>query len=107
MISDTELMEAIEGLQADALRHWIDQGWVRPQHDEDTLRFDPADVARVRLIYQLHVELSIEENSLPVVLSLLDQLHAARRALRTLAGAVDAQPEAIREQISSRLRASK
>lgn len=107
MISDTELMKAIEGLEVDALQHWIDQGWVLPQRDDGSLRFDPADVARVRLIYQLHVELSIEEDSLPVVLSLLDQLYAARRAMRALAGAVEAQPEAVREQIFSHLRASK
>jgi chaperone modulatory protein CbpM len=99
MISDKELIAAIDGLQADALQHWIDLGWVTPQRDNETLRFDASDVARVRLIYELHYELSIAQDSLPVVLSLMDQLYAARRSMRTLMGAIDAQPEDIRSRI--------
>ena len=106
MISDTELVDVIEGLKADTLQRWIDQGWVLPQRDNETLRFDPSDVARVRLIYELHYELCIEESSLPVILSLMDQLYSARRSLRELLSAVAAQPEAIRKQISSHLQTS-
>ena len=109
MIGEQELIAAIGLLDADALQRWIDLGWVLPELDPPpateqrgvTLRFDDFDVARVRLICELHYELRIEEDSLSVVLSLLDQLYAARRSLRTLVAAVEAQPEDVRARIAS------
>lgn len=101
MISESELVAAIEPLDADALQRWIDLGWVLPQRDDVNAHFDPADVARVRLICELHYELRIEEDSMSVVLSLMDQLYAARRALVTLASAVADQPEPVRQSIAA------
>ncbi len=99
MMSESELMEAIERLESDALQRWIDLGWVMPHIDSDSLHFDDADVARVRLICELHYELWIDEDSMSVVLSLMDQLYAVRRSLRTLSIAVEAQPEEVRARI--------
>ena len=50
MISERVLIDAIERLEADALRRWIDLGWVLPEQDSDCLCFDPSDVARVRTV---------------------------------------------------------
>jgi chaperone modulatory protein CbpM len=100
MIGKRELIDAFERLEADALQRWIDLDWVRPQLEADELRFDEVDIARVRLICDLHYELRIEESSLSVVLSLMDQLYAARRDLRRLAVAVKAQPDDVRAAIS-------
>ena len=69
------------------------------------LRFDDFDVARVRLICELHYELRIEEDSLSVVLSLLDQLYATRRSLCTLVAAVKAQPADVRARIAGLVKA--
>ena len=44
------LIDAIERLEADALRRWIDLGWVLPDQDSDSLCFDPSDMARVRTV---------------------------------------------------------
>ena len=111
MIGEHELIAAIGPLDADALQRWIDLGWVLPEHDpeqsSDALRFDDFDVARVRLICDLHYELRIEEDSLSVVLSLLDQLYAARRSLRALVAAVEAQPEDVRTRIASLVKAER
>lgn len=101
MISETELIEQIGPLNADALQHWIGLGWVLPERDDDRLHFDAADVARVRLICELHYELRIEEDSMPVVLSLLDQLYTVRRSLRTLLSAIEAQPDDVRTRIAA------
>ena len=100
MMGESELIDAIDALEADALQRWIDFGWVLPETDSNALCFDDFDVARVRLICELHYELRIEEDSLSVVLSLLDQLYATRRALRTLAAAVEAQPADVRARIT-------
>jgi chaperone modulatory protein CbpM len=104
MIDAQELVDAVDRLEADALERWIEHGWVRPLMEGDIVRFDTADVARVRLICDLHYELRIEEDSVPVVLSLMDQLYAARRDLRALAAAVSAQPEPVRAAIAERVR---
>lgn len=100
MIDEKELVEAIADLDAKALQRWIDQGWVLPQRDESNLLFDPSDVARVRLICELHYELLIEEDSMPVVLSLMDQLYATRRALGALMTAVGTLPDEVRAEIA-------
>ena len=101
MITESEIVEAIGPLDADALQRWIDHGWVLPQRDSDSLRFDPSDVARVRLICELHYELRIEEDSLSVVLSLLDQLYATRRTLGALISAVEIEPDDVRARIAA------
>ena len=52
--------------------------------------FEEVDVARVRLIVELRDALAVEEESIPVVLDLLDQLHATRGELGRLLAALDA-----------------
>ena len=101
MISESDLVESIGPLDADALQRWIGLGWILPQQDQQNLRFDTSDVARVRLICELHYELCIEEDSLTVVLSLMDQLYATRRTLGALAAAVEAQPDHVRDSIAA------
>lgn len=64
------------------LRRWIEEGWVRPDEAPEGLVFQEIDVERVRLILDLRDDLAVEEESLPLVLSLLDQVYALRRRLR-------------------------
>lgn len=100
MITARELVDAIEALDAAALQRWIDLGWIIPIRESQDVRFDPSDVARVHLICELHYDLCIEEDSMPVVLSLMDQLYATRRTLAALATAVAAQPEDVQARIN-------
>jgi len=81
-----DLLSALPGLQAERLDLWVARAWVRP--DEGT-SFAEIDVARVRLLVSLQDELEIETESVPVVLSLLDQLYEARRQLRLVRRAID------------------
>jgi chaperone modulatory protein CbpM len=106
MITASELVRTVSRLETDALQRWIESGWVLPVGDDDDQRFDTADVARVRLICELHYELQIEEDSLSVVLSLMDQLYTTRRALQTLMSAVAAQPEDVRTRIAALINAT-
>ena len=71
-------------LHPDDLRRWITAGYVRPDATSDTLIFQEIDVERVRLILDLRDDLAVNEEALPLVLSLLDQLYDARRRLRRL-----------------------
>lgn len=101
MITESEIVDAIGPLEADALQRWVEHGWVLPHRDDDSVQFDPSDVARIQLICELHYELRIEEDSLSVVLSLLDQLYGVRRALGALQSAVAAQPDEVRARIAA------
>ena len=79
----------LRGLDEAQLRAWIEEGWVRPQQREGRLVFEEIDLARCRLILELREELEVNEAAMPVVLHLLDRLHATRRQLRRLAEALD------------------
>ncbi len=79
----------VPGLTEAELRRWLDQDFVRPDRHGGEPSFREIDIARVRLIRELHAELEVEEPTLPLVLSLLDQLYATRRQLRLVLEALD------------------
>lgn len=90
-------------LQRLELQAWIDQRWVRPQIEAAQPVFDDADEARIALICELRREFMIDDEALEVVLSLLDQLYAARSVLRRVHSAIDSLPPALREELRARL----
>jgi len=74
---------------------WVEQRWVKPVRQGDALLFDEADTARARLIDELRGDLSIDDEAMPVVLGLLDQLYLTRRTMAALWDALDeVAPEA-------------
>jgi chaperone modulatory protein CbpM len=82
------------------LERWVAQRWVQPERAPDAVwLFAEIDVARVRLIYDLRRRLDTSEDTITLVLSLLDQLYELRGALKALTRAVDAQPASVREAI--------
>jgi chaperone modulatory protein CbpM len=95
----TSVVAMFTGLNEPELLAWADRGWVRPVEAASGLEFDEIDVARVRLIYDLRTSLHIDEDTIPVVLSLLDEVHDLRSELRAVLRAVEAQPEAVRRAI--------
>jgi len=86
------------------LTRWIEQRWVRPQETTAGYSFDEVDEARVTLIRELREELLVSDETLDVVLSLLDQLYATRRMLRTVEDAIEALPAPLRDEVEARLR---
>jgi chaperone modulatory protein CbpM len=103
LLNASAVVEAIAGLDADSLDHWITVGWVLPAGNGDHVGFDATDVARVRLILEIREELRIDDESVPVILSLLDQLYATRRALRDVLTAIAQESPAVRVDIKARL----
>jgi chaperone modulatory protein CbpM len=82
------------------LTQWIELGWVAPERQADAEpTFSELDVARVCLIRDLRHDLAIEEETMPLVLSLLDQVYALRRQVNALTGAIRQQPEDVRQAI--------
>lgn len=86
------------------LRHWIEERWVLPTAGpEGGYLFDMADLARCRLIEELRRDLLIDEETMPLVLSLLDQVYALRSAIEDLQEAIRGLPEEARTEIAARL----
>lgn len=100
MIRENELIAQFTYLERHVLAAWIDEGVVAPHHDEQGYLFDRIDESRVALACDLHYRMGLDHASLPIILSLIDQLHDARHHLRALTQAVAEQPDAVREEIT-------
>ena len=99
MMSFEAVIHAVAGLEPDELRRWIAERWVLPEGSGEGYVFHEVDIARVQLICELRHELAIDEEAMPVVLQLLDQVYALRRRLRALGAAIESQPTAVREAL--------
>lgn len=104
MISIEVLVTQLPGLRRQDLERWIACEWVRPDGVAGHYLFRAVDVARVRLIRDLRDEMQVNEEALPVVLSLLDQLYDLRRRMRELGDAVGRTvPGELRQNIADDL----
>jgi chaperone modulatory protein CbpM len=92
------------GVTETDLHLWIEQRWVLPDKQDDSFVFDDVDIARARLIRELRVDLMVNEEAIPVVLSLLDQVHALRRALTRVNSAIDTASPAAKAEITNLLK---
>lgn len=83
------------------LTTWIEQQWVRPLRQGEGWHFDDGDIARLQLICELRREMAVNDEAVPLVLELLDQLYATRATLDHLRHAMDRLSEpAVAELIS-------
>jgi chaperone modulatory protein CbpM len=90
-------------LDSKALEGWLEAGWLLPRLDGTTHDFSEVDLARAQLIQDLG-RLGANDEAIPVILDLIDQVHGLRRTLRDLLSAIHAQPEALRRWIIADLR---
>lgn len=70
-------------VQSDALDAWVSAGWLIPRHNGKSPSFQEIDLARVHLIHDLQV-MGVNEEAIPIILGLVDQLYGLRGAFRTL-----------------------
>ena len=54
---------------------WVERSWVIPDTVDSGLEFHEIDVARVRLVHDLRHDMDVDEDAIPLVLSLLDQVY--------------------------------
>ena len=107
MMRIDELVGAISALQRNDLEAWICEELVAPQQEAGTLFFTDMECARVRLICTLHYELEIDAETLPMVLSLVDQLYDTRQRLLSLTAAVAAQDQTVQAAILTAIEGAK
>lgn len=104
MMSLDALLARFHELDSGEVERWIAERWIVPEHEAGHAVFREVDVARVRLIVELRRDLGVDEEAMPVILALLDQLYGLRRQLAVLCEAVEAQPPGVRDAILARLR---
>lgn len=90
---------AIERIKRQDLQAWIEQRWVLPVQQDGEWWFDAVDLARVRLVKSLIDDMEIDRETVPILLSLIDQVHHMRARLSQLAAAVGKQPDPVRRAI--------
>jgi chaperone modulatory protein CbpM len=100
-------LSEVEGelsLEGHVLRSWIEQRWIRPTLNEGEPLFDEADMARARLISELRQDYNMNDEAMPMVLQLLDQVYALRKALNELTQAIKACPPEVQQMITGKLK---
>ena len=92
----------ISRLTPERLETFVMAELVLPLQTPTGLQFRPVDLARLELLCDLVDDLALEGEGLAVVVSLLDQLHAARADLAALAQAVQTEDADARRRIGAK-----
>jgi chaperone modulatory protein CbpM len=66
------------GIDAAMLEAWCDAGWLAPEQEGGICRYSEVDLARVRLILDLKHDFGANDEAIPIILDLLDQLYGLR-----------------------------
>lgn len=93
------LLASIPRLQPSDLESWIGAELIVTHQDGSEIVFTEMECARVRLICTLHYDLEIAADTLPLVVSLIDQLYDSRQRFASLVTAVAQQDPTVRELI--------
>jgi chaperone modulatory protein CbpM len=104
MIRFAAMLQRLPQVPAPELSDWIARGWVEPRGSTPDWEFTEIDVARVQLIRDLR-QMAIDDEAVPVVLSLLDQMYDLRQALRAVVQVIGEQPDPVRSALAAALQA--
>ena len=103
MISFDDLLVHLRELDRGDLARWVENRWVLPERRNETWVFHEVDVARVELILDIRHQFAVDDEALPLVLGLLDQVYDLRRQLRRMCDALAVQPPEVQAAIRKAL----
>jgi len=107
MIAFKEIVEHFAELEAGELSRWVENRWIVPEADggqeNERWVFHEVDVARIELILDIRREFALDEETMSLVLGLLDQVYSLRRQMRRLCHALETQPPEICDAIRKAL----
>jgi chaperone modulatory protein CbpM len=69
------------GVEPGRVRQFVLNAWIRPA-ERERLAFDEEDLARVKLINDLQQTLGVNDEAIPVILHLIDQLNHLHREIK-------------------------
>ena len=99
MIGIDELIGRVAGLERAELVRWVENRWVLPEEAGGRWHFHQVDIARVELILDIRRDFAVDDEAMPLILGLLDQVYSLRRQLARLCDALEAQPASVRDAI--------
>jgi chaperone modulatory protein CbpM len=102
MLTERDLLTRVQRLTVTRLRVWVAQGWIKPA-DQAAPSYSEADLARAALICNLEDELGFDEEDVPVLLNLIDQIHGLRAELKGLLDALEDLPPDLRATVRMRI----
>ena len=77
-----EELASRSGLSSEIIINFVSNNWVNPV-DSENLIFDEEDLARIMLIYELQHVMGINDEGIPVILHLIDQLNRMHIEIKT------------------------
>lgn len=104
MISEEDVIVTVTRLTRTQLVRFIEYDLIKPERETGKNVFRPVDIARLELLCDLSLDLDLDETVLGIVISLIDQLHAARQDLAAVAQVIDTLPVDLRNQIDTALK---
>lgn len=69
-------------LPEDLIIFFVNEEWVSPK-ETNQLGFDEEDLARIQLIQELREEFGVNDESMPIILHLIDQLNCIQYELKS------------------------
>lgn len=102
MPTEHDVVARVHSLTVTRLRIWVNQGLIKPA-DETARSYSETDIARADLICTLEDELGFDEEDVPVLLNLIDQIHGLRSELRGLLEVLDELPSDMRSTVRMRI----
>ncbi|MBK4217091.1 hypothetical protein JJJ17_14255 [Paracoccus caeni] len=102
--SESQILALVDDLTAPRLKAFVRARIVTPLSTADGPAYRETDLARLQLLCDLADIHELPEDSLPLVMSLIDQLNTARGDMRALMQAVAAEPDEVRGRIRTVIR---
>lgn len=102
--SEDDVLAAIPRLTRVQLYTFLEAQIIVPFDAETGLVYRQVDLARMELLCDLTEHFELTEDSLGVVMSLIDQLHAARRDLLAMINAITDEPQEVQARIAATLK---
>lgn len=69
------------GFEETVIIHYIEEEWVSPADTEQNL-LDDEDIARIRLIKDLIDDFGVNEEAIPIILHLVDQINVLQTHIK-------------------------
>lgn len=101
--TEQQTLTLVASLTPTRLAALIEAEAVAPARSPEGRVFRPVDIARLELLCEFADLYDMEAESLAVMISLIDQLHDARRDLRAMLAAVRNEPPEVQARIAASL----
>lgn len=103
LYTEQETIAVIDDLTVPRLTGFVRARVVVPVGSDQGDLYREVDLARLRLLCDLEQDYRLDDEALALVMSLLDQLNAARADMRALLAALAAQPPETRQSLRAAL----